>query len=166
LLARSPRVAFLGQRWPIAALILLSLASAITLARYRENLADHGLPAEAAARALRERHVVHSRIALTGSLLVSGTQYAFYDKRLTNFVQFIGEDAAHHEVRQFSDCQRFMRSIAAGRYDFVVAEATAGAQGPIQWLRSDPSARQIFRDERGRVSAFEIVRAPSPLECP
>jgi hypothetical protein len=119
----------------------------------------------AAARALQKRHVVHSRIALTGTLFVAASQYYFYDKRLTNYVQFIGSPGPHHTVGQFRSCDAFIASIAAGRYDYVVAEARPGPSNPIHWLRSDPSAREIFGDPGHRIGLFEIVGRQRRAAC-
>ena len=64
----------------------------------------------AAARTLHERDVAHRRIAVTGDLFVAAAQYYLYDKRLTNYVQFIGSPGPHHTVRPFPNCNAAHRS--------------------------------------------------------
>jgi hypothetical protein len=119
----------------------------------------------AAARVLHQRHVTHSRIAVTGSLFVAASQYYLYDKRLTNYVQFVGSPGRHHTVRPFRSCDAFIGSIETGRYDYVLAEAAPGPNNPIRWLRSDPSAREIFSDPGQRIGLFEIVGRQPGAAC-
>ena len=149
----------------IVALVVVSVAAGAALDWYQPRFSGSRLPMLAAARKLQKRHVVHSRIALTGTLYAAGSQYYFYDKRLTNYVQFIGAPGAHHTVRLFQNCEAFIGSIAAGRYDYVVAEAAAGPSNPIRWLRSDPAAREIFVDPSGRIGLFEIVGPQRRTGC-
>jgi hypothetical protein len=149
----------------IAALVVVSLAAAVALQRYQPRFSGRRLPLLEAAHVLQQRHVVDSRIALTGTLFTAGSQYYFYDKRLTNHVQFIGERGAHHTVGQFRSCDAFISAIATGRYDYVVAEARPGPNNPIRWLRSDSSARKIFGDPAGRVGLFEIVGPQRRTRC-
>jgi hypothetical protein len=153
---------------PIALVTLLglSLVSGVALASYHQVFADHGTPGEKAASILRARHVRHSRIALTGSLLVSGSQYAFYDKRLTNYVQFIAEPGPHHREELFTSCAPFLQAVAAGRYQYVVTPAaTARAAGPATWLQVSGSARRLDDRKPAGASVFEITGPLEPRMC-
>jgi hypothetical protein len=149
----------------IAALVVISLVGGVAIARYQPRFVNRGQPVLTAARMLHKRHVTHSRIAVTGDLFVAAAQYYLYDKRLTNYVQFLGSPGAHHTVRPFRSCDAFIGSIKTGRYDYVVAQAAPGPNNPITWLRSDPSAREIFSDPGQRVGLFEIVGSPRRTGC-
>ncbi|MDQ1511973.1 MAG: hypothetical protein QOG50_3817, partial [Actinomycetota bacterium] len=150
----------------IAVLVVLSLASGFALKGYRQTFADHGTQGERAASFLRARHVRHARIALTGSLLVSGSQYAFYDKRLTNFVQFIAQRVADHRVAPFTQCASFVHAVDAGHYDYVVVPvASARVGGPATWLESNRTARRLDRGGLAGAAVFEITGTLDPARC-
>ena len=102
---------------------------------------------------------------MTGDLFVAATQYYLYDKRLTNYVQFIGSSGPHHTVRPFQSSDALIGAIETGRYDYVLAQATTGPNNPIPWLRSDSSAHEIFTDPGRHVGLFEIVGQPTSTGC-
>jgi hypothetical protein len=149
-----------------AVLVVLSLASGVAVRSYRPTFPAHGTPGEKAASLLRARHVEHARIALTGSLLVSGSQYAFYDKKLSNYVQFIAERGSNHRAVPFTRCDAFIRAVAAGRYRYVIAAADgAGGVDPAAWLQSDRAARRLDHAARSGAAVFEIIGRLDPATC-
>ena len=149
-----------------AVLVGLSLASGLALRSYRPTFVEHGISEEAAARVLRDLHVHHARIALTGSVILSGAQYGFYDKGLTNYVQFIAQRGPDHSVVPFSRCRALVQALAAGHYRYVVATAPGpGGINPVVWLRSIPAARRIDHAPHGRAGVFEIDRKLNPADC-
>jgi hypothetical protein len=149
----------------IVAVAVVFVAAGAARDRYHPRFSGRWRPLLTAAHVLQRRHVVDSRIALTGTLFAAGSQYFFYDERLTNYVQFIGAPGAHHTTRPFRTCEEFIGSITAGRYDYVVAEAAADPHNPVRWLRRYPPAREIFRDPRGLIGLFEIVGPQRPSGC-
>jgi len=150
----------------IALLVVVSLASGFALSGYRQTFADHGTQGERAASFLRARHVHDARIALTGSLLISGSQYAFSDKRLTNYVQFIAQRVADHRVAPFSRCDAFVRAVDAGRYDYVVTPAASKRNGgPATWLQSNRAARRLDRGDLAGAAVFAITGRLDPALC-
>jgi hypothetical protein len=150
----------------VVVVVVVSLASGLALKAYRPTVASHGTPGERAASFLRARDVRHSRIALAGSLLISGSQYGFYDKRLTNDVQFIGEAGPKHSVGPFRQCSSFLRAVRRGRYDYVVVpSATAKPAGSAGWLGSSRAARQVNRQSLRGAAVFEITGPLDPSTC-
>jgi hypothetical protein len=150
----------------LAVLVVVSLASGLALRSYRPTFADHGTPGEQAAALLRARHVRHTRIALTGSLLVSGSQYAFYDKKLSNSVQFIAEQGSDHRAVPFTRCDAFIRAVARGRYRYVIAAGDgAGGVNPTAWLQSNPAARRLDHAPGSGAAVFEVVGRLEPATC-
>jgi hypothetical protein len=146
--------------------LVVALAAGIALDQYRPAFAEHGTPGERAASLLRARNVHHARIALTGSLLISGSQYDFSDKRLTNRVQFIAQHGSKHRVFPFTRCASFVRSVDAGRYDYVVTPApTAKAPEPASWLGSSDAARRLNGPGLGGAAVFEITGPLDPSTC-
>jgi hypothetical protein len=144
---------------------MVAVVGGILVHDYRETVAANGLPEQSAIRILRAAGVRNARIALAGSLLLTGNQYSFYDTGLTNYVQLVAQHGRDHSVALYTDCRAFVRAIASGRYDYIVSSAGTGVNLPASWLHSDPAVRVLEGNPRARVSTLKIVGPLDPSVC-
>ena len=72
----------------------------------------------------------HQRIAVAGT----PDQYPFYGVDLSNHVDYMGAGGPHGEFSSFNACEPYRRTLARGRYRYVVAFPAVLASG-IPWVR-------------------------------
>ena len=60
-----------------------------------------------------------------------------------------------------TSCAAFLRAVAAGHYDYVVAaKPEPGAVSPSVWLRADPSAHRVDHNAKALVATLEAAGIP------
>ena len=101
-----------------------------------------------------------SRVAVVGHPL----QYAFYGKRLGNRVDYLGEHKANHEFTDYTDCDRWRRALAAGRYDFVAVflSDNIGPPPAAEFMAEDPAAQTIIASQAGAIYRLTRQNTASP----
>lgn len=109
------------------------------------------------------RGVSGARIAVGGFPQV----YPVYGLDLSNHVQYIGHEVAHHGFVDTLDCREWRTEINDGGYDYAVTAPIGGR--PLEpkqaaWTRTDPNATEVLT-----VGAAAVFRIDGPLDpdaCP
>lgn len=122
------------------------------------------------------RDLTDKRIALAGAGQMVFGQYGFYGIGLTNHVQFIGEEGDRGTYRLIGNCQKFIRKVNEGNYDYIiVTDFTQDAPDgefryPVrQWVDSDPAVTEVIAEPDITPQPTYVYRIDGPLDpagCP
>ncbi|HVY09141.1 MAG TPA: hypothetical protein VHB18_03235 [Mycobacteriales bacterium] len=92
--------------------------------------------------------------------------YPFQGPTYANRVSYVGRERSDHAFLEYATCTAWRRAVAAGRYDFIVAETSPGEVVPPArgWTASDPAARTVLANPEGAVFAIDSGFGDAP--CP
>ena len=107
------------------------------------------------------RNTSHADIGLFGQYLM--VKYPFYSQDRTNRVQYIAIERFDHSIREPATCSEWVALLARADFEYVVLNAPATGQGPVQWTEQIPGAEQVLQEDFYG-STLTILRLPTAIE--
>jgi hypothetical protein len=110
----------------------------------------------------------HERIATIGFL--ANSQYPFYGRDLTNYVQYVGVQTNGGGYRPPVNCTEWVQQLRRGRYTYVVTASPVNPKSPDvrPWTEGQPGAELLHTEvifEKLLVSVFRIDAARLTRSC-
>jgi hypothetical protein len=116
------------------------------------------------------RHVAHSRIAVSGYILV----YPLYGLRISNDVDYLGRRGPDGAFLPIRTCREWRGALNAGHYRYVVtapendpATGRRDTSVPAElWTKTDAGISEVLRERKSGAAVFRVDRPLDPASCP